>query len=622
MSGAAVMTLLALASPSASYAAAPPASALRVPADPAPPLPHPLPDPTPAPPPVPPGKKPPPAPPPPADHSAPAPKNPAEQPPASGLMPPACKAYGYSCEDDSFSLGGLLDIPGMVEDAITGFLGSLVEQVMKPVREMLADTLLATPDVTSQGDVKQLWLTMLGITGGLYVLFVTAGGITVMGYETVQARYALKQIAPRLLMGMVAAATSLTVMGKAIGLSNAVAHAIMATDMSDAAQGAIKRALPLPTNPSSELLLVILGLVAGVLVLATLIGFLVRVAVMALLAVCAPLALACHAHPLTDPIARMWWRGLAGCLAIQVTQSMTFILSLKLFFAPGATSLGLPTLDGLDTTLAGLALFWVLFKIPSWTLQVVLRGSPVQPPRAPTPVHMLKHLAMYQLLGPYVYGRRPPGRPGPPGGGLGRRGGGPRGPSGRPPGGGGPPGGPPSAGGPGRAAGSGPRGRGPAPRKGAATPPPRPAPASPGPSASATVGTRAPVTSAPAPAEVSNSAPRPAAVVRVRPAGGPGSPHSARTQHSPRARPPSTSGNRRAPDAAPRRPDRSGPPSSPPAPARTSPARESPAQAASPTLSPRPRQMSLPIPAERVRTRPPRPIQLRLPLESPRSNPR
>lgn len=227
-------------------------------------------------------------------------------------MPPACKAYGYSCEDDSFSLGGLLDIPGMVEDAITGFLGSLVEQVMKPVREMLADTLLATPDVTSQGDVKQLWTTMLGITGGLYVLFVTAGGITVMGYEAVQARYALKQIAPRLLMGMVAAATSLTVMGKAIGLSNAVAHAIMATDMSDAAQGAIKRALPLPTNPSSELLLVILGLVAGVLVLATLIGFLVRVAVMALLAVCAPLALACHAHPLADPIARMWWRGAGG----------------------------------------------------------------------------------------------------------------------------------------------------------------------------------------------------------------------------------------------------------------------------------------------------------------------
>lgn len=303
---------------------------------------------------------------------------------------------------------------------------------------------------------------------------------------------------------------------------------------------------------------------------------------------------------------------------------MTFILSLRLFFAPGATSLGLPTLDGLDTTLAGLALFWVLFKIPGWTLQVVLRGSPVQPPRAPAPVHMPKHLAMYQLLGPYVYGRRPPGRPGRPTGGLGRGGGGPRGPGGRPPGGGGRPGGPPGAGGPGRAGGSGPRGRGPAPRKGAATPPPRPAPTSPGPPAGATAGSRAPVTSAAAPAAVSNSAPRPTAVVRVRPAGGPVSPHSARTQRGPRTvgRPPSASGSQAVPDAAPTRPDRSGRPSPPPAPARTSPARDSTAPAAPPTPTPRPRQMSLPIPAERIRMRPPRPIQLRLPLEPPRSNPR
>ncbi|WP_234371829.1 MULTISPECIES: hypothetical protein [unclassified Streptomyces] len=95
----------------------------------------------------------------------------------------------------------------------------LIEQVMKPVHEFLADTLLATPDVTKHADVKRLWAAMLKITFGIYVLFVTAGGITVMGYETVQTRYALKQILPRLLLGAVAATTSLTVMGKAIGLA-------------------------------------------------------------------------------------------------------------------------------------------------------------------------------------------------------------------------------------------------------------------------------------------------------------------------------------------------------------------------------------------------------------------
>ncbi|MGO4417746.1 hypothetical protein AB4Z54_02950, partial [Streptomyces sp. MCAF7] len=83
----------------------------------------------------------------------------------------------------------------MIVNAITSFLGLIVEQIMKPLRELLADTLLATPDVTKHADLKRLWTGAMGITAGIYVLFVTAGGVTVMGYETVQTRYALKQIA-------------------------------------------------------------------------------------------------------------------------------------------------------------------------------------------------------------------------------------------------------------------------------------------------------------------------------------------------------------------------------------------------------------------------------------------
>ncbi|WP_226962442.1 hypothetical protein [Streptomyces sp. C8S0] len=151
---------------------------------------------------------------------------------------------------------------------------------------------------------------------------------------------------------------------------------------------------------------------------------------------------------MTDPVARLWWRALGGCLAIQVAQSMTFILALKLFFAPGATALGIPKSDQLGTMLAGLALFWVLFKIPGWTLQVVLRGTPAHQPHAPASVRVLKHLALYQLMNRYVPGvstlrRHPTGRSGGGGGGGTRGGPGLR------------PGGPPSGGG--RPAGS--RGR-------------------------------------------------------------------------------------------------------------------------------------------------------------------
>ncbi|MCX5420887.1 hypothetical protein [Streptomyces sp. NBC_00078] len=544
-------------------------------------------------------------------------------------MPSACEATGVGCDKDTS--WDLLDIPGMIVNAITSFLGMLIEQIMKPVREFLADTLLATPDVTQHADIKRLWTAMLGITAGIYVLFVTAGGITVMGYETVQTRYALQQIAPRLLLGIIAAATSLTVMGKAISLSNALAHAIMATDMADAGQGMVERVLPFALfgAPGLKLYLLILATVMIALVLAVLIGFLVRVAVMALLAVAAPLMLACHAHPLTDPVARLWWRGLAGCMVIQLAQSMTFVLALKLFFAPGATTLGLPRADQLGTMLAGVALFWVLFKIPGWTLQAVLRGTPVHNPHAPAGVRMLKHLALYRLMDHYLPGmrllrhrpgggaRRGPGRGGPGGGGggrPGRRGGGP--------GGGHPPAAGPGRGGGVRGRGLLARGRAALARPGAAGRPAPGAPARPG-------GRRAGVAGA-APAAVGAPGAR-ARAGRIPGRRGTGAAPLIRAPKGPRAviHPARARRMRQLalPIAAPRNPARPARatqmwlpiraervPAPPPA-GRALPATPPPVR---PAPVPRARQLALPIPARRARIRPPRPMQLRLPLEPPR----
>ncbi|MBT2418082.1 hypothetical protein J7F01_08510 [Streptomyces sp. ISL-22] len=533
----------------------------------------------------------------------------------------------------------------MIVNAITSFLGMLIEQIMKPVREFLADTLLATPDVTKHADIKRLWTAMLGITAGIYVLFVTAGGITVMGYETVQTRYALQQIAPRLLLGFIAAATSLTVMGKAISLSNGLAQAIMAIDMSDAGQGMVERVLPFALFGAAglKLYLLLLAIVMIALVLAVLIGFLVRVAVMALLAVAAPLMLACHAHPLTDPIARLWWRGLAGCLVIQVAQSMTFVLALKLFFAPGATTLGIPHSDQLGTMLAGVALFWVLFKIPGWTLQVVLRGTPVQNPHAPTGVRILKHLALYRLMDHYLPGMRLfRHRPGGRGGGAGFRPGrgGPGGPGGGRPGPGGGGGRPPSPGpGPGGGPGRGVRGWGrallargrgalarPGGRPGPAGQPTPGAPAAPGAHRTGT-GSAHPTSAA---AGARGTAPR-ARASRAPRRPGPAAAPLARTSGGPRAviHPVQARRHRQlalpiTAQRAPARPGRStqlwlpiraervaaAPPAAQTLPATPPPARPAPA--------PRARQLALPIPARRVPARPPRPMQLRLPLEPPR----
>ncbi|MFJ9619058.1 hypothetical protein [Streptomyces noursei] len=540
-------------------------------------------------------------------------------------------------KDTSSGWDALTDIPGMIVGAVSSFLGTLIEQIMKPLREFLADSLLATPDVTQHADIKRLWKAMLGITAGIYVLFVTAGGITVMGYETVQSRYALKQILPRLLVGMVAAATSLTVMGKAIGLANALAHAIMATDLSDSGQGMVERVLPFALFRAAglKLYLVMLAIAMIALVLAVMIGFMVRVAVMALLAVCAPLALACHAHPVTDPVARLWWRTLAGCLTIQVAQSVTFVLALKLFFAPGASTLGIPKADQLGTLLAGLGLFWVLFKIPGWALQVILRGTPVHQPHAPAAVRVLKHLALYRLMDHYLPAtrllrRRNGGAGGSGGGGFGQGRGGPGNRRGGPGGGG--------------RGGSRPPTRGPGPggsnrsRAGRPAAPPGP-PDSRGAAGSPTAG-RAQRTApsgerntTPAAANAPGPAPRRAPVGQVPRRPGPRAAPFTRVSNGPRTVLHPTQTRRRQqftvpipterPQAQPSRPTPASflvrtagtPTSLQPRPDPTSLTQRS----GSITTPPPPaRQPVRPIPAAPMRPRPSRPMQLRLPLEPPR----
>ncbi|MFC5200136.1 hypothetical protein [Streptomyces kaempferi] len=588
------------------------------PADPEP-RPEPTPGPTPAP-----------------GRPSPAPERPRPAEPRPGPTPPACEATGTKCEKATGGWWDLFDIPGMIVNAMTAFLGMLVEQVMKPVRELLADTQLSTPDVTRQADVRRLWTGSLGIAAGIYVLFVTAGGLTVMGYETFQTRYALKQIAPRLLVGMIAAATSLTVMGKAISLANALSHAVMRTDTSDAGKGLVERVIPFALFGSAglNLYLLVLAIIMVVLALAVLIGYIVRVAVIALLAVSAPLALSCHAHPITDSLARMWWRALAGCLTIQVAQSMTLVVALKLFFAPGATLLGFPKPSQLGTMLAGLALFWFLFKIPGWCLRSVFRSSPVSL-QAPAPLRMLQSVAMWRLMNRAVpglgtlrhagtgHGRggggggpggRPGGRGAPPGG---PRGGGGQGGGGRP-GGGRSPGRPPGPGGVagfavrrGRALVAGVRARAAvvATAAGAAAGGQPAAPAGPSParhggapagSSRTPGGPRSVIHPVQARRRQQLALPIPANRVPARP----GRPAQLRlpitVQRVPRTATVLPGG---VPSTGP------GVPGTPPRPATAPPA------AASPTR--RSRQLALPVPAARVRRRPTRPAQLRLPLEPP-----
>jgi len=267
------------------------------------------------------------------------------------------------------------DIPGLIGQAITGWFSSLVISALNPLLDLLGTTVLATPDVTQPGRVSDLWGVAAGIADSLLVLLVIAGGVLVMTHETLQTRYSIKEIAPRILVAATTANASLAIAGVSIRFCNALAQAFLGQGVDPASAVATLRNLIEAPLASGGIFLVLLGLVLAVLAVILLVVYIVRVALVVLVVAAAPLALICHSWPPIDGIAQLWWRGFVALLAIQLGQSFVLVTALRVFFASGSgASFGLFSGSGLVDMLVAVCLFWVLIKIPSWASRAVFAG--------------------------------------------------------------------------------------------------------------------------------------------------------------------------------------------------------------------------------------------------------
>ena len=270
---------------------------------------------------------------------------------------------------------GLLDVSCHVTSAIDNWFKDLVTSALDPVLALLGHTLLATPNVTA-GQVGSLWAITAAIANSLVVLLVLIGGAIVMSHETLQTKTTAKDLAPRIVIGVIAANASLAVVGLGIGVANALAAALLGggvdpANATNALDGLVNSSLS-----TGGIFLVLMGLVAAVLAVVLVATYVIRVALLTLLVIAAPLALICHVLPETEGMAKLWWRGIAGLFAIQLAQSLVLITSLRIFFASGGSAtLGLASSGGLVDVLVACCLLWVLVRIPSWVSRKVFAGS-------------------------------------------------------------------------------------------------------------------------------------------------------------------------------------------------------------------------------------------------------
>ncbi len=288
---------------------------------------------------------------------------------------------------------GLFDVPGRIRKAIDDWFQGLVASAVNPALDLLGRTLLATPRLATGGRARELWLVSLGLADGAYVLLVTIGGVVLLAHESLQVQYSVKEIAPRLVVGAVAANLSFVLARQGIELANAASAALLGQQVDPANVTATIRTLALaPLQPGSLFTTLLVG--AMVVLAVVLAGTcVVRVMLVVFLVVAAPLMLAAHALPQTEELARLWWRAMAGCLGVQVAQALVLVMAVRVFLEadrPDVVPLG----GGhLVDVMVACCLLWLLIRIPAWAARSVIDGG-----RRGTLVRLVKSVVVVRTV--------------------------------------------------------------------------------------------------------------------------------------------------------------------------------------------------------------------------------
>ncbi|MFY1673926.1 conjugal transfer protein TrbL family protein [Plantactinospora sp. WMMB334] len=266
---------------------------------------------------------------------------------------------------------GWLSPVAEILDTFMQWVATAILACFDAVLGAIAKSLLITPDVTGLPQVQALTGRATWIVDTVFVLAFVAAGILVMisgGDE--RSRYTIKDLAPRLVVGFISAHFSQLLCGLAIEVANGLTEALSEPGHNpDGAFTAINThvhaAAGEPGLPA--LLFATIALLITVLLAMTTFSLIVRICTLLVLTAAAPLALACHALPQTDGLARLWWRGYGGCLATPVLQAMTLQAGQWMLLDPQhmLPTLGLPGDPGLVLNLfVVVVLLWYTVKIP------------------------------------------------------------------------------------------------------------------------------------------------------------------------------------------------------------------------------------------------------------------
>ncbi|TDC66916.1 hypothetical protein E1258_01380 [Micromonospora sp. KC207] len=259
---------------------------------------------------------------------------------------------------------------GWFLDEAVGWLTEAILACLTTVFDLITGVLLTTPKVTVLPQVHALTGRSVWIVDTVFVLAFVAAGVMVMaagGDE--QSRYTVKDLLPRLVVGFTASHFSQLVCAQLIDLANALTGAISDNGYDDGngAFTAIQTHLTAAQDRMVPLLFLVLAVIITGLVVTCAVQVIGRFVTLLVMTSVAPLALACHALPATDGLARLWWRAYTGCLAVPVAQAFFLTAGERMLLDPAIMLpvFGLPVdPGGTLNLLVVVVLLWTTVKIP------------------------------------------------------------------------------------------------------------------------------------------------------------------------------------------------------------------------------------------------------------------
>ncbi|MCI4066195.1 hypothetical protein MRQ36_28050 [Micromonospora sp. R77] len=267
-----------------------------------------------------------------------------------------------------------------VLDQVLDWLAQAILATLDALFEVISTALLVTPNVTGLPQVQALTGRSVLVVDTVFVLaFLAAGVFTMTAGGSEGSRYTVKDLVPRLIAGFVAAHFSQLWCLMLVDLANGLTAALT-TPQGDSAGAlrAIRTHVIAGQNPTGGLLFVVCVGIIAFLLAATAFSMIVRFAVVLVLTTVAPLALACHALPQTDPVARMWWRSYTGVLAVPVVQGFTLYAGQWMLTDPEhlLPVLGLPQdPGGVLNLFVVMVMLWTTLRVPALMRRYVSVGN-------------------------------------------------------------------------------------------------------------------------------------------------------------------------------------------------------------------------------------------------------